>query len=93
MGHFAPLLQVQWRKLSLSQAGTRWGSAKSDGSIRLNWRLIHLQPSVIDYVVAHELSHLREMNHSPAFWDTVRALVPDLEQQRQTLRQVVLPDW
>lgn len=93
MGHFAPLLQVQWRKLSLSQAGTRWGSAKSDGSIRLNWRLIHLQPSVIDYVVAHELSHLREMNHSPAFWDTVRSLVPNLEQQRQTLRQVVLPDW
>jgi predicted metal-dependent hydrolase len=52
MDHFAPLLQVQWRKLSLSSAGTRWGSASADGSIRLNWRLIHFRQPVIDYVVA-----------------------------------------
>lgn len=93
LNHFAPLLNVSWRKLSLSNAGTRWGSAKSDGSIRLNWRLLHFKPSVIDYVVAHELSHLRVMNHSPAFWDTVKTLVPDYAQQRQALREEGLPVW
>jgi predicted metal-dependent hydrolase len=91
--HFAPILQVQWRKLSLSNAGTRWGSAKSDGSIRLNWRLIHFRPSVIDYVVVHELSHLRVMDHSPRFWDTVRAVVPDYAALRGQLKDDAVPRW
>ena len=58
---------VQWTSLRLSSAETRWGSAKADGSIRLNWRLLHYRPAVIDYVVAHELAHLRVMDHSPRF--------------------------
>lgn len=86
LDHFAPLLGVQWKKLGLSNAGTRWGSAKADGSIRLNWRLIHLRMSVIDYVVAHELSHLRVMDHSPRFWDTVRSVVPDYAELRHQLK-------
>ncbi len=93
MNHFAPLLGVQWRKLSLSSAGTRWGSASASGSIRLNWRLIHFKMSVIDYVVAHELSHLRVMDHSPRFWDTVRAVVPDYAAQRSKLKDDTLPRW
>ena len=68
LDHFAPELKVQWRRLGLSSAGTRWGSASADGSIRLNWRLVHFRQSVIDYVVAHELSHLRVMDHSQRFW-------------------------
>ena len=91
--HYAPQLGVQWRKLSLSSAGTRWGSASSDGSIRLNWRLIHFRRSVIDYVVAHELSHLRVMDHSPRFWDTVRSVVPDYQSLRGELRDEALPRW
>lgn len=91
--HYAPRLGVQWRKLSLSSAGTRWGSASSDGSIRLNWRLIHFRQSVIDYVVAHELSHLRVMDHSPRFWDTVRTVVPDYQSLRGELRDEALPRW
>jgi len=91
--HYAPRLGVQWRKLSLSSAGTRWGSASSDGSIRLNWRLIHFRQSVIDYVVAHELSHLRVMDHSPRFWDTVRSVVPDYQSLRGELRDEALPRW
>jgi predicted metal-dependent hydrolase len=86
LDHFAPMLGVQWKKLGLSNAATRWGSAKSDGSIRLNWRLMQYPMSVIDYVVAHELSHLREMNHSPRFWDTVRSVVPDYAALRQQLK-------
>ena len=93
LDHFAPQLGVQWKKLSLSNAGTRWGSASADGSIRLNWRLIHLRLPVIDYVVVHELSHLRVMNHSPQFWDTVRTLVPDYADLRGQLRDEALPRW
>jgi predicted metal-dependent hydrolase len=93
LDHFAPGLGVQWRKLSLSSAGTRWGSASADGSIRLNWRLIHFRRSVIDYVVVHELSHLRVMDHSPRFWDTVRAVVPDYAVLRGQLKDEGLPRW
>jgi predicted metal-dependent hydrolase len=93
LNHFAPTLNVQWRKLSLSSAGTRWGSASADGSIRLNWRLIHFKQSVIDYVVVHELSHLRVMDHSPRFWDTVRAVVPDYAQLRSQLKDEGAPRW
>ena len=93
LDYFAPQLQVQWSALRLSNASTRWGSAKSDGSIRLNWRLIHFSPAVVDYVVAHELSHLREMNHSPRFWDTVRAVVPDYAQLRMQLKDDAVPKW
>lgn len=93
LDHFAPLLGVQWKKLSLSNAGTRWGSARVDGSIRLNWRLVHFKMSVLDYVVAHELSHLRVMDHSPRFWDTVRTLVPDYAAQRALLKSEAVPKW
>ena len=85
--HFAPLLGVGWHKLSLSSASTRWGSARNDGHIRLNWRLIHLPISQIDYVVVHELAHLREMNHSPRFWETVSEVMPDYAERRRALRQ------
>lgn len=89
--HFAPQLGVQVRRLSLSSAQTRWGSASANGAIRLNWRLIHFAEAIIDYVVAHELAHLRVMDHSPRFWDVVRSVVPDYEQARGVLRDEALP--
>jgi hypothetical protein len=88
---YAPRLGVRMKRLSLSSAATRWGSASADGSIRLNWRLVHFGLPVIDYVVTHELAHLREMNHSPAFWDVVRQALPDFEAARGALRSEVLP--
>ena len=88
---FAPRLQVRVRRIGLSSAATRWGSASADGSIRLNWRLVHFALPIIDYVVAHELAHLREMNHSPAFWDVVRSVLPDYEQSRAALRDGQAP--
>lgn len=93
LNHFAPQLGVSWKKLSLSNASTRWGTASADGGIRLNWRLIHFKQDIIDYVVVHELSHLRVMNHSPLFWDTVRAVVPDYAQRRAQLKDEALPQW
>lgn len=91
--HFAPLLGVRWTRLRLSSAQTRWGSARADGSISLNWRLLHYPPSVIDYVVAHELAHLRVMDHSPRFWDTVRTVVPDYAALRRHLHEEPAPLW
>lgn len=88
---FAGRLQVRVRRIALSSATTRWGSANADGSIRLNWRLVHFSLDIIDYVVAHELAHLREMNHSPAFWDVVRSVLPDYEHSRVALREGQVP--
>ncbi len=93
LDHFAPHLDVQWRKLSLSSASTRWGSASASGSIRLNWRLMHFKPAVIDYVVVHELSHLRVMDHSPRFWATVRSVMPDYAELRAQLKDETIPRW
>jgi predicted metal-dependent hydrolase len=89
--HFAAHIGVRWTRLSLSSAQTRWGSASAGGAIRLNWRLIHFAMPTIDYVVAHELAHLREMNHSPRFWDVVRSVMPQYEDARGALKDEVLP--
>ena len=89
--HYAEQLGVTCTRLSLSSAQTRWGSASADGSIRLNWRLIHFAMPSIDYVVAHELAHLRHMDHSPRFWDVVRSVLPDFETTREQLGDGVVP--
>lgn len=91
LDHYAPLVGVRYTRFGLSSAGTRWGSARADGAIRLNWRLIHLPEALVDYVVVHELSHLREMNHSPAFWRVVESVLPDQAERRRELRRHRLP--
>lgn len=91
--HFAQRLGVRVTRLALSSAQTRWGSASADGSVRLHWRLVHFRLPTIDYVIAHELAHLREMNHSAAFWDVVRSVMPDYENHKQSLRTTSLPGF
>lgn len=73
--------------VGLSSARTRWGSCSSRSGIRLHWRLIHLPLSLIDYVVAHEVAHLVEMNHSPRFWSVVETLYPEYSAARRALRE------
>ncbi len=91
--HYAPQLGVRWTKLTLSSAATRWGTASADGAIRLNWRLVHFRLPVIDYVVVHELSHLRVLDHRPRFWETVGSVVPDYAALRAELKSDPLPPW
>lgn len=93
LNHFAPQLGVQWQRLALSNARTRWGSASTLGSIRLNWRLLHHRMAVVDYVVVHELSHLRHMDHSPQFWATVGSILPGYAALRAELRSVPVLKW
>jgi predicted metal-dependent hydrolase len=73
------------RRWTLSSARTRWGSCTSDGTIRLNWRLMHFPLDVIDYVIAHELAHLVEMNHGPKFWEKVAQIIPNFQEARSQL--------
>ena len=68
----------------------RWGSCGSDGVIRLNWRLVMLEDSLIEYVVVHELSHLRVRNHSPAFRQLVERSLPDAAQRHRRLKEIAL---
>jgi predicted metal-dependent hydrolase len=75
------------KRWGLSSARTRWGSCAADGSIRLNWRLVHFPIDIIDYVVAHELAHLKELNHGPDFWHTVGELFPEYQEKRNWLKQ------
>ena len=88
LAHFAPLLGVAQPPLRLSSARTRWGSCSHHGGIALNWRLIFMPLAIVDYVVAHELAHLKEMNHSPRFWSVVEQLCPDWKARRHELRQL-----
>ena len=74
-------------RVVLSSANTLWGSCTAQGVIRLNWRLIHFSPALIDYVIAHELAHLREMNHSQDFWREVGQILPDFEAAKNVLRR------
>ena len=84
---YAEKLGVQYQSFSLTSAKTQWGSCTSDGRIRLNWRLMHFALPQIDYVIAHELAHLREMNHSPRFWATVQSVFPEFEAAKKALRE------
>lgn len=86
--YFANLLRVNYHSFSLTNARTLWGSCSPNGKMRLNWRLIHLAPHIIDYVIAHELAHLREMNHSPRFWAWVGRAFPNYVAARKELRTV-----
>jgi len=74
---------LSWR---LSSARTQWGACNEDGRIRLNWRLLFYPLDVIDYVVAHELAHLAELNHGPRFWQEVARLLPQFEAARARIK-------
>jgi hypothetical protein len=83
--HFAQRLGVPVPSVGLSSARSLWGVCVEGGFIRLNWRLVHLEPQLTDYVVAHEVAHLLEMNHSKRFWSLVSRLYPDWRAARERL--------
>lgn len=92
--HFAPRVNAAAASLgrpapalALSSARTRWGSCSAGSGIRLNWRLIHLPPRLIDYVIAHEAAHLVEMNHGADFWAVVEQLHPGWRESRNELKR------
>ena len=94
LAHYAALAGRVPPPLSLSSARTRWGCCSASG-IRLNWRLIHFPEAIIDYVVVHELAHLRHMNHGPRFWSLVEVGCPDYRTARVELQRLAahIPHW
>lgn len=82
---YARKLAIPLPRFRLSDARTRWGSCNWEGEIRLNWRLIMAPIEQIDYVIAHELAHIFEMNHAPQFWRIVEKLMPDYREHRNAL--------
>lgn len=85
--HRAAQLGVDVPLLTIRDTRSRWGSCSARGRVSLSWRLVMAPRTVADYVVVHELAHLREMNHSRAFWDVVASVAPDYEQPKCWLRR------
>ena len=83
--HYAAALGVPAPRVSLSNARTQWGVCSESGSIRLSWRLVHLDPALADYVIAHEVAHLVEMYHSRRFWSLLGRLSPGWRAMRERL--------
>lgn len=84
--YYARIMNVSYGRISIREQKTRWGSCSSKGNLNFNWRLILAPEEVLDYVVVHELAHLREMNHSKAFYDIVGSVLPDYAKPRKWLR-------
>ncbi len=84
--HHARALGRGYARLTLRDTRSRWGSCTHDGGLMYSWRLILAPPEVLDYVAAHEVAHLAEMNHSRAFWDIVARLCPGYDAPRGWLR-------
>ncbi|MGE5172062.1 MAG: M48 family metallopeptidase [Rudaea sp.] len=88
VAHYVAQVSARSHSVRLSNARSEWGSCNAHGEIRLNWRLVQLPPLLAEYVVAHEVAHIVELNHSRRFWDVVESLLPG----HATLRRE-LDEW
>ena len=84
---YAGIVGVSPNSISVRNYKSRWGSCSSNGDICYNWRIIIAPHQIVDYVVVHELCHLRHLNHSPAYWESVRQVLPDYPVYRKWLRE------
>lgn len=84
--HWSAVMGLVPTKVSVRDQKTKWGACSSRGTVTFNWRLVMAPPAVLEYVVLHELAHLKELNHSPRFWAIVRAYCPDYPAHKRWLR-------
>ena len=84
---YAAKINRPFNRITLRDTRSRWGSCSVEGNLMFSWRLVMAPPVVLDYVAAHEVAHLAEMNHSRAFWDVVETLMPDYQNHRNWLRE------
>lgn len=87
VAYYAQIMNVTYGRISIREQKTRWGSCSSEGNLNFNWRLIFAPEEVLDYIVVHELAHRKEMNHSPAFYNVVREVLPEYKKQQKWLRE------
>lgn len=86
----AEKMQLSFTKITLREQTTRWGSCSNKGNLSFNWRLVHFSPEIIDYVIIHELSHLKHLNHSRQFWQLVAQYDPAYSLHRGVLKRQTL---
>jgi predicted metal-dependent hydrolase len=86
VAHYSAVLALPAPRVALSRARTQWGVCTAERTIRLNWRLVQVEPALADYVAAHEVAHLVEMNHSKRFWALLTSLYPSWREARERLK-------
>ena len=86
--YYARLVGVTYGRITVRHQKTKWGSCSSKGNLNFNCMLMTLPQRVIDYVIVHELCHLKQMNHSPAFWAEVKKIFPDYKELRKQLKDI-----
>lgn len=87
VAHYADIMGVEYGQITIRDQKSRWGSCSDKCNLNFSWRLILMPIEVMDYVVVHELAHLKEMNHSPAFWAEVETVMPDYKEYRKWLKE------
>jgi predicted metal-dependent hydrolase len=87
VSYYAAQLGVRPRRITIRDTSSRWGSCSSARSLSFSWRLVLAPPAVLDYVVAHEVAHLRELNHKPRFWRLVESLGPQIDESQAWLSE------
>ena len=92
LGELNKIYDFRFNKISIRKQSTRWGSCSSKRNLSFNYKIVFLDPSVQEYLVAHELCHLKEMNHSKNFWALVTLTVPDFRLQKQKLKNFHLKE-
>ncbi len=86
--HFNTFYNFSFKKISIRNQSTRWGSCSRKGNLNFNYKLVLLDPKLADYIIVHELCHLKEFNHSKRFWDLVAKTIPNHVTLRKVLRSV-----
>lgn len=86
-------LRVKPKTVEVADLGNKWGSALPSGRVRIHWATMQLRPPLVEYVLAHELAHLREPHHGPAFWQLLGRAMPDFEQRKNALAEAGTSIW
>ncbi len=93
VANWAARLRVEPGTLEVADLGHKWGAATAGGRIRIHWATMQLRPPLVDYVLAHELAHLREAHHGPAFWQLLARVLPNYDQRKTELAEVGATLW
>ena len=85
--HYAGLCNLMYKNIRVGEAKTRWGSCSSKGTLVFNWKLILMPRNVLDYLVVHELMHIKQQNHSKKYWQEVESVMPNYKQEERWLKE------